>query len=383
MPVGINETLKILQYQAIAAERNTRVKISYLALKEAEGLAARLVHYRVLPDSAIAILKEALTYAKADWVNKDTIRQVVALRVKVPTAEVGNVDKNMLLNLESEIHQRFIGQEIAVKVISDSLRRSVTGIREQNRPIGSFLFVGPTGVGKTELAKTLAEVFFKDPQSFLRFDMSEYQTPEAVGRLLGTEEEGGHLTESVRNRPYALLLLDEFEKASSQILTLFLQVLEDARLTDSMGRVVDFSNTIIIATSNAASLTIAKGLEAGKSLDDLDKTVNGELLTIFKPELINRFDDVVLFRSLTEGELEKIVKLKLTQLQAQLKEKGYLVEFDGGLVSELAKKGYDPVLGARPLRRLLQDTLESKLSRMILENKLIKGEVFKAGLELL
>ena len=213
--------------------------------------------------------------------------------------------------------------------------------------------------------------------------MSEYQTPEAVGRLLGTEEEGGHLTESVRNRPYALLLLDEFEKASSQILTLFLQVLEDARLTDSMGRVVDFSNTIIIATSNAASLTIAKGLEAGKSLDDLDKTVNGELLTIFKPELINRFDDVVLFRSLTEGELEKIVKLKLTQLQAQLKEKGYLVEFDGGLVSELAKKGYDPVLGARPLRRLLQDTLESKLSRMILENKLIKGEVFKAGLELL
>lgn len=376
-------SLKVLQFRAITAEKSGKVKISYLALKEAVELGARLIHDRVLPDSAISVLKEAITYAKEGWVTKDTIRKVVGMRVKVPTTEVGNVDKKMLLGLEKEIHKKFIGQEVAVKVISDSLRRSATGIREQNRPIGSFLFVGPTGVGKTELAKTLAEVYFKDPESFIRFDMSEYQTSEAVSRLLGSEDEGGHLTEAVRRRPYALLLLDEFEKAGEQILTLFLQVLEDGRLTDSLGKVIDFSNTIIIATSNAASLTIARGLEAGKSLDELDKQVNEELLTVFKPELINRFDDVVLFRPLTHEELQKIVQLKLTELQAQLKERGYLVEFDEQLVGELAKKGYDPIMGARPLRRLLQDTLEARLSRMILENKLPKGEVFKAGVVLL
>lgn len=382
-PASKEDTLKVLQYRAITQERSGKVKISYLALKEAVELGVRLIHDRVLPDSAISVLKEAITYAGSGWVTKDTIRKVVGMRVKVPTAEVGNVDKKRLLNLEKEIHQKFVGQEVAVKVISDSLRRSATGLRSEHRPIGSFLFCGPTGVGKTELAKTLAEVYFKDPDSFIRFDMSEYQTAEAVSRLLGSEEEGGHLTEAVRRRPYALLLLDEFEKAGVQILTLFLQVLEDARLTDSMGRLIDFSNTIIIATSNAGSVTIAKGLGAGQTLGQLEKQVKDELLTIFKPELVNRFDDVVLFRPLTEGELESIVKLKLTELQAQLKEKGYLVEFDGKLVGELAKKGYDPVLGARPLRRLLQDTLEAKLSRMILENKLPKGEMFKVGVALL
>lgn len=377
------ETLEVLEYRSINAERMDKIKISFIAIKTAIDLAKKLIHDRVLPDSAISVLKEAMTESINGWVTKDVVRKVVSSRVKVPIWEVGTVDKLRLLNFEQELHNRLIGQEQAVKGVSDALRRSATGMSEDGRPLGSFLFVGPTGVGKTELAKTLADVYFKSAGAFLRFDMSEYQNPESVVRLIGGPGEGGFLTEAVRNRPYALLLLDEFEKANDKILTLFLQVLDDGRLTDGAGRTVDFTNTIIIATSNAGSLLIAQGLESGKSMEEIDKQVNKEILKIFKPELVNRFDDVVLFKPLSQDDLQKIVKIKLSALQNQIKEKGYLVEFDGQLVSELAKRGFNPVLGARPLRRLIQDTLEAKLSKLILENKLIKGNPFKVGSELL
>ena len=229
-------------------------------------------------------------------------------------------------------------------------------------------------MGKTELAKTLVDVYFQGKGNFARFDMSEYQSSESVNRLIGGSGEEGILTETVRQHPYSLILLDEFEKADPKILTLFLQVLDDGRLTSGSGKTVDFTNTIVIATSNAASLTIAHGLEAGKRMDQLKKEVGDELLAIFKPELINRFDEVVLFKPLTPQDLQKIVNLKLTELQNQLKEQGYLVEFDGGVAQKLAERGFDPVLGARPLRRLIQDTLEARLSVMILEGKLHKGE---------
>ncbi|MBI2338037.1 ATP-dependent Clp protease ATP-binding subunit [Candidatus Daviesbacteria bacterium] len=382
-PATENDTLNILEYRAIEAERKDKIKVTFIAIKSATVLSKKLIHDRVLPDSAIAVLKEALTQSVNKWVTKEVIRRVISSRVNVPLMEVGNADKTKLLNLEEDIHKRLIDQEQAVKAVADTLRRSVTGLREESRPIGSFLFVGPTGVGKTELAKTLSEVYFKTEGAFLRFDMSEYQNPESVVRLIGSGGDGGLLSESVRNRPYALLLLDEFEKADSKVLTLFLQVLEDGRLTDSSGRVVDFTNTIIIATSNAGSLTIAEGLQSGKSLESIDKQVNEELLKLFKPELVNRFDEVVLFKPLSSEDLQKVVRIKLNALQAQLKEKGYLVEFDPVLVAEFAKKGFDPVMGARPLRRLLQDTLEAKLSKLILENKLTKGQMFKAGSDLL
>lgn len=382
-PATPQDTLKILEDRAITAERKNKIKISFIALKEAVELSAKLIHDRVLPDSAISVLKEAQTQAVNKWVTKDIVRKVLSQVSKIPLMEVGTADKERLLNLEKGIHARLIGQEQAVKLVADALRRSVTGLREETRPIGSFLFVGPTGVGKTELAKTLSQVYFKGAGAFLRFDMSEYQNPQSAARLIGASGEGGVLTEAVRERPYALILLDEFEKADPKILTLFLQVLEDGRLTDGTGKLIDFTNTIIIATSNVGSVTIAKGLEAGKSLSELDKQVNEELLTIFKPELLNRFDDVILFEPLSEEDLQKIVRVKLSALQNQMKEKGFLVEFDEGLVVELTKKGFDPVLGARPLRRLIQDTLEAKLSRLILEEKLAKGQVFKAGVEFL
>ncbi|MCR4306204.1 MAG: AAA family ATPase, partial [Candidatus Daviesbacteria bacterium] len=382
-PATAENSLKILEDKAIEAERKDKIKATFIALKTAVTFSQKFIHDRVLPDSAISILNETYTQSVNRWVTKEVVRRVISQRVKIPLIEVGNTDKNKLLNLEAEIHERLIDQEQAVKAIADSLRRSATGLREENRPIGSFLFVGPTGVGKTELAKALSEIYFKGAGAFIRFDMSEYQNSESVNRLIGGSEGEGQLTGAVRQRPYALLLLDEFEKADPKILTLFLQVLEDGRLTDASGRTVDFTNTIIIATSNAGSLTIADGLKQGRTLQQIDTQVNDELLKIFKPELINRFDDVVLFKPLSEADLQKIVGIKLNGLQKQMKEKGYLVEFDPALVSEFAKKGFDPVLGARPMRRLMQDTLEAKLSKLILQNELTKGQKFQAGVDLL
>ncbi len=383
-PATLEDTINILEYRSIEAQKKAKVRVSFIAIKTAVELSQKFIRDRVLPDSAISVLKEALAEPVNGWVTKDVIRKVISSRVKVPLMEVGNTDKQRLLNLEEELHSRLIGQDQAVKAVADALRRSATGMSaDDGRPIGSFLFVGPTGVGKTELAKTLANVYFKTQGAFTRFDMSEYQNPESVVRLIGGSGEGGLLTEAVRNRPYALLLLDEFEKAHEKILTLFLQVLEDGRLTDGAGRTIDFENTIIIATSNVGSLLIAQGLQSGKSLEEIDKGVNDELLKVLKPELVNRFDDIVIFKPLSPQDLQKIVQLKLAQLQNQMKEKGYLVEFDSDLVEELSKRGFDPIMGARPLRRLIQDTLESRLSRMILENKLIKGQTFKIGVELL
>lgn len=383
LPATEKDTLAILEYRAIESERKDKIKVTFIAIKTTVALSRKLIHDRVLPDSAISVLKEALTEPVNRWVTKEVARRVISVMVKVPLMEVGSVDKNKLLNLEAEIHSRLIDQEQAVKAVADALRRSATGLREEKRPIGSFLFVGPTGVGKTELAKTLSEVYFKTEGAFIRFDMSEYQSAESVNRLIGGSGQEGQLTEAVRNRPYALLLLDEFEKADPKILTLFLQVLEDGRLTDASGRTIDFTNTIIIATSNAGSLTIAEGLKQGRTLERIDAQVNEELLKIFKPELVNRFDDIVLFKPLSSEDLQKIVRIKLAVLQKQMKEKGYLVEFDPNLVAEFAKRGFDPVLGARPLRRLLQDTLEAKLSKLILQNQLTKGQPFKATVDLL
>jgi len=377
-PSTIDETLEILQDKVIDIERRSKKRFSFLSLVKIVELS-HLVHTRVLPDSAISILDQAQT--AGDLITSQIVREVVSRTVKIPVLGLGNTDKEKLLNLEGEIHKRLIDQEEAVKAIADSLRRSATGIREEKRPIGSFLFVGPTGVGKTETAKTLADVYFNRGDAFIRFDMSEYQNPESITRLIGGVDGNGLLTQAIKNKQYCLLLLDEFEKADPKILTLFLQVLDDGRLTDGAGETIDFTQTIIIATSNVASLIIAHGLEEGKTLDQIDKQVSDELLQKFSPELINRFDDVVLFKPLSPEDLQKIVKLKLNELQTQMKVQGYLIEFSDEIVVKLAERGFDPVLGARPLRRLVQDTIEANLSKLILEEKIKKGETFKIGPE--
>ncbi len=382
-PATPEETIHIVQEQAVDLYRSKKIEISYKAVSLLVELSERLIHDRVLPDSALSILNEAESQASNGQITTQTIKDVIGKRVNVPVQELGTAEKSQLLNLEEKIHQKMIDQTDAVSAISNTLRRAATDLREQNRPIGSFLFVGPTGVGKTELAKTLAEVYFKDKAAFVRFDMSEYQTPEAVNRLLGDSQNPGELTEAVKNKPYSLILLDEFEKADSKITTLFLQVLDDGRLTDSSGKTIDFTSTIIIATSNAGSLLIAQGLGHGETPATLKPKVNDELLKVFKPELVNRFDDVVIFKPLSPEDLQKIVILKLKELQTQLQDQGYLIAFTPELIMDLAKKGFDPVLGARPLRRLIQDTLEARMSKLMLENTLVKGQLFRAGTELI
>lgn len=376
-PASPQESLQVLESRSIQTERKSKIKSSLMAMKQAVYLGGKIIHDRCLPDSAISILEEGFSKPRNGWVTSQIVEQVVSTRVKMPLPQTNQADKTKLLNLEEEIHRRMIDQNEAVKTIADTLRRSATGLREEHRPVGSFLFVGPTGVGKTELAKVLSSIYYQTDGAFIRFDMSEYQNSDSVGHLIS------RLTESVKNRPFSLILLDEFEKADPKILTLFLQVLDDGRLTDGIGRTVDFTNTIIIATSNAGSLTIAKGLQTGQSLESLEPKVKEELLEIFRPELINRFDGIVLFKSLSQTDLQKIVRLKLTQLKEQMEDKGYLIEFDENLIVKLAERGFDPVLGARPLRRLIQDTLESRLSRMILENNLVRGQRFVAGVELI
>lgn len=376
-PADIKETVQIISNRAIEKAKFDHIQTTYAAILYLVEKSRELIHNRVLPDSALAIYEECLADGLKTSEKKVTVnivKNVLSEVVKVPVAELENASKELLLNLEDEIHKRMVDQEEAVHKVSDTLRRASAEIRDKDRPIGSFLFVGPTGVGKTELAKILAEIYFKNRDAFVRFDMSEYQSVESISRLIGTSENPGELTEAVKNRPYCLILLDEFEKAEPKILNLFLQVLDDGRLTDASGKLQDFTNTIIIATSNAGSLTIANNLKAGRELEDFAKEVQSELLTIFKPELINRFDEVVMFKTLSPEDLKKIVAIKLKGLQEMMKKEGYLIEFKPEVTDKLSEIGFDSMLGARPMRRVIQDTLEAKLSRKILEGNFPKGE---------
>ncbi len=381
-PASKEETVEVLKNLVVEQIRAKGVKTSSQALLEIVSVAENSIHNKVLPDSALSLFRECQAEG-SKIITQEVVDKVATEMTHIPVGNSSQKQKSDLLNLEQIIHQDFINQEEAVKVVADTLRRVSVNLKEKNHPLGSFLFVGPTGVGKTELAKRINTVFFEGKGAYLRFDMSEFQTISSVDRLIGSESQEGLLSEAVRNNPYGLILLDEFEKADPKLLNIFLQILDDARLTDGSGRVVDFTNTIIIATSNAASLTIAKGIQRAEDPVQLKKEVDSELLTIFKPELINRFDSVVMFHPLSQENLQKIVRLKLAALQKTLLDQGYQISFSEELVLELAHKGFDPVMGARPLRRLIQDTLESKLSRLILEGKLRKGEMITLSTDVL
>ncbi len=378
-PATAIETQAYLQHHLITLERGGRLLITLRAIKEIVTLAQKHFHDRVLPDSAFIVLDQCLQLPTDKLpliINSKSVQQVVAKHSKIPIIS-DNPDSNLeLLTLGERLHQKFIDQEEAVQAITSTLKRAATSMREETRPIGSFLFIGPTGVGKTELAKLLAQEYFKGKGHFLRLDMSEYQIQSSLDRFLGNPTSPGLLTEEIAHNPYTLLLLDEFEKADPKILTLFLQILDDGRLTDFSGKTVDFTNTIIIATSNAASVSIAEGLKSGKTLQDIRPSIQYQLLQIFKPELLNRFDDIIMFKPLSPEDLDKVVAVKLTTLKTHLLDQGYIIDFSPELVAELARRGFDPTLGARPLRRLIQDTIEARLSNLILEQKLQKGQSF-------
>ena len=288
------------------------------------------------------------------------------------------MEREKLLNLESFLHQRVIDQDEAIIAIAEAMRRTRAGLKAEEKPIGSFLFLGPTGVGKTETARTLAESFFGSEKSMSRLDMSEFKTPQAMDRLIGTAEGGeGVLTSQIKENPYCLLLLDEIEKASSDVLNLFLQILDEGRLTDRTGRKVDFSNTIIIATSNAGAELIRQSIKAG----DTPGVIREKLLEhlqregIFRPEFLNRFDGVISFKPLGMNEIYQIAELILGRLADKLKaEKEITLEVQPEAIQKLAQLGYTPEMGARPMQRVISDKVENWLAGKILRREIQKGQ---------
>jgi ATP-dependent Clp protease ATP-binding subunit ClpC len=305
-------------------------------------------------------------------VGKDDILTVISEITSIPITKIGESEGKRLLMLEDEIHKRMIAQEEAVKQVSSSLRRARTELREGKRPIANFLFLGPTGVGKTELAKTVSEVYFGKEEYMIRVDMSEYQHPDSIKKLIGDASGAkGYLTEKVRKAPFSLVLLDEIEKAHKDILNVFLQVMDDGRLTDGQGRTIDFTNAILIATSNAGANYIQDEIYKGTAIDEI-KTVliNEQLRAVMRPELINRFDGVIVFEPLSLENVVDICRLMLKNIEKILAAKGINFRYEEAGLRILAQAGYDPKFGARPLRRLLQEKVEDEIANHILDGSL-------------
>lgn len=311
-------------------------------------------------------------------VDEEDVAKIVSKWTGIPVSKMLEGEMEKLVKMEERLHRRIVGQDEAVSAVSNTIRRARAGLQDPKRPLGSFLFLGPTGVGKTELAKALAEFLFDDEQAIVRVDMSEYMEKHSVARLIGAPpgyvgyEEGGYLTEAIRRRPYSIVLLDEVEKAHPEVFNVLLQVLDEGRLTDGQGRTVDFKNTVIIMTSNIGSQWIA---DIGpKDYAEMKKRVYEALKLHFKPEFLNRIDEIIIFRSLTPDQIKAIVKLQLEALAQRVKEKGIEISFSERLKDFLAKEGYDPAYGARPLKRLIQRTIQNELALKILKGEIKEGD---------
>ena len=312
------------------------------------------------------------------------IADIVSKLTGIPVNDLTQEEKDKLLQMEALLHQRVIGQDQAIDAVSDAVRLSRSGLKQGNRPIASFLFLGPTGVGKTELAKTLAEVIFGDQDALIRIDMSEYGERHSVARLVGAPpgyvgyDEGGQLTEKVRRRPYSVVLLDEIEKAHPDVYNILLQVFDDGRLTDGKGRVVDFTNTIIIATSNLGSDIIQRNLTKRGSSEFDEAKQKSELMEVlrghFRPEFINRIDEIIVFHSLNQSEIRQIVELQLNRVKRTALTQGVELEFDVSVVDHFGAVGFRPEFGARELRRLIRSQLETELAREMLSGRIEDGD---------
>ncbi|HFU4376320.1 TPA: ATP-dependent Clp protease ATP-binding subunit [Streptococcus suis] len=434
----VEDSIAILTGLKGTFEKYHRVRIGDTAVETAVIYAKRYLTSKNLPDSAIDLLDEAsatvqnrvkgqaeetgltsidkalmarkyktasklLLEAKEATktsqhydleVTEEDVLETLSRLSGIPVAKLSQSDTKKYLNLEAELHKRVIGQEEAISAVSRAIRRNQSGIRTGRRPIGSFMFLGPTGVGKTELAKALAEVLFDDESALIRFDMSEYMEKFAASRLNGAPpgyvgyEEGGELTEKVRNKPYSVLLFDEVEKAHPDIFNVLLQVLDDGVLTDSKGRKVDFSNTIIIMTSNLGATalrddkTVGFGaLDLSKDHKEVEKRIFEELKKAYRPEFINRIDEKVVFHSLIESHMQDVVKVMVKPLLVVTAEKGITLKLQPSALKLLAKQGYDSEMGARPLRRLLQTKLEDPLAELLLRGDLATGSTLKVGVK--
>ncbi|MDQ2940246.1 MAG: AAA family ATPase, partial [Actinomycetota bacterium] len=316
-------------------------------------------------------------------VTDQDVAEVVAKWTGIPVSRLMEGEVEKLIHMEERLHERVIGQDEAVEAVSNALRRSRAGLSDPHRPIGSFLFLGPTGVGKTELAKSLSELMFDSEQAMVRIDMSEYMEKHSVARLIGAPpgyvgyEEGGQLTEAVRRRPYAVILLDEIEKAHPDVFNTLLQLMDDGRLTDGQGRTVSFTNTVLIMTSNVGSAEIV-----GEAVDEkMRERIEEILATTFKPEFLNRIDDVVIFHRLSKEDIARIVELQVLQLAGRVRERGIEIELTDDARTLLGNLGYDPTYGARPLKRVIQKQLLDKLALRILEGEFREGDMVRVDAE--
>ena len=458
---SIEDTVDMLKGLRPRYEAHHKIKISDGALEAAARLSQRYISDRYLPDKAIDLIDEAASKlridtesappevksleqrlnqltneeeaasqrqeyeqaaqlksermrleeeynrAKSEWlkqekidetVDGEDIARLISKWTGIPVSQMLEGEAEKLLHMEERIHERLVNQEEAVAVICEAIRRSRAGLKDPKRPIGSFMFLGPTGVGKTELARTLAQFLFDDENAMVRLDMSEYQEKHTVSRLIGAPpgyvgyEEGGQLTEAVRRRPYRVILLDEIEKAHPEVFNSLLQVLDDGRLTDGHGRTVDFKNAIVIMTSNAGVELIKRDVSFGfapqkgqakarqQSYEDMKEKVMGEAKKMFRPEFLNRLDEIIVFHELTEKQLRQIVDLLVKDLQRRLAERELEVEITDKAKSWLAKEGYDPVYGARPLRRALERYVENPLSTKLIRGEFGQGDIIVVDL---
>ncbi|MBQ1612773.1 MAG: AAA family ATPase, partial [Alphaproteobacteria bacterium] len=374
---GIKEQIQEVQRKIEEAERNTDLQTAAeLKYGKLLDLQKQLSAAQSQDKSGTRLLKEEI--------DDEDIANVVSKWTGIPVSKLVESEKQKLLNMEEILHKRLIGQDEAVTIVSDAIRRARSGLKDPKRPIGTFLFLGPTGVWKTELAKSLAEFMFNDEDALIRIDMSEYMEKHTVSRLVGAPpgyvgyDEGGQLTEAVRRKPYSVVLFDEIEKAHPDVFNIMLQIFDDGRLTDSKGRTVDFKNTLIIMTSNIGSDLILedslKSLESASNFEETKDKVLEVLRTKFKPEFLNRIDETIFFKALSLAQLSSIVDIQMHYLRRLLKEQEIDLEITDDAKDLLATRGFNPVYGARPLKRIIRQMVENPLSKEILSQKFGRGD---------
>lgn len=373
-----DETIAVLQDQSPYFEyKSQHAIITYWALEEAYRLGSKYIKDLVMPGQALTLLEMAANYAEEGFVTDKSVQQAVEKNfgIKMQSTQSAT-DKKKLLDLENELHKRLIGQDSAVKAVSDSLRRSAAGVRNQNRPIGTFIFLGPTGVGKTELAKALSETYFNGEQNVIRIDLNEYVKEEDVSRLIADASEYDmSLTAQISKQPFAVVLLDEIEKAHPKVLTALLQLLDEGILRDTKNHEVSFRDAIIIATSNAGANQIRDYLSSGKKLDEVKDILVEQLIHDgeFKPEFLNRFDEICVFEPLEKDDLMKIIDLIIASVNDNLSSQKITINVDNDAKALLVEKGYDPKLGARPMRRIVQKTVENIIAKRVLAGDVSSG----------
>ncbi|MFA5087063.1 MAG: ATP-dependent Clp protease ATP-binding subunit [Candidatus Paceibacterota bacterium] len=376
--ISAAETTLILENRVFVLENEYKKFITYEAIKEIIELSGKYVS-APYPQKAVSLLQDAFTYSsqhsETSLILPEHIDQILSQKTKIPLGKVNSEEKNALLNMEAALHKRVVSQNEAIEEISSAMRRARSGIRTGKGPMGSFLFLGPTGVGKTETAKALAEIYFGSEDKMVRLDMSEFQRVDDIPRLIGSDAQNGILTTAVRENPFSLVLLDEVEKAYPDILNLFLQILDEGYVNDNLGNKVNFSNTIIIATSNAGYKVILEAIKENKEKEQIKKDLLDYVFAnnIFRPELVNRFDGVVMFKSLSQSDLQQIAQLQLNKIAANLKKKKIEFIITDELKNKIVELGFHPVFGAREMKRVIQDNLENSIAKALLADKIAPG----------